>query len=410
MGQGGGQRQPTSDTDLGGVDLLDRLKLEQELRDKQTVAPEQASKNQTNTLWDIAYSTPVVGNVLAAYDTPDHFADAYKHVQNGDIDAARKSMVQGELSALGAIVGWPVGGAADRAVSGASSRTNVFVPADKDATATARAMRDAGKTSREIWDNTKTLLTPAGDVRQEIPGFSMYIDKSKIQPRDRMKVGDAVDHPALFDRYPQLADTDLMWTSSTGKRGEPIARTNPTTGTFEMSAVPDRARGMAGKQAQFDKLFQYSIAQQEGFPAAVRHGYENVKDDLTDAISRSGNTMLDPQSAVSQAYRSHLVNALGDLKSRAKETNMHDAELRVGSSSAGNVDSRIVQSRALSPNTADRYPYSPGALSRRPGARIPQFENMLVLPPERAGADDLTRMIYNWYLYGAGKPRGPLAE
>ena len=107
---------------LAEMSPVDAMKFRTELANRAIVSPEQAAANRKRTMMDIAYATPIVGNVLSAMDVPGYFSDA---ASNPDLNEARKSMAMGELSVLGAIPGLPFGGM-KRAVRGAENSTRIF--------------------------------------------------------------------------------------------------------------------------------------------------------------------------------------------------------------------------------------------------------------------------------------------
>lgn len=140
---------------LNSLSPVDALKMRTEIANARKYTPAEASANQWQTIKDIAYATPIVGNVLSAMDVPGYFGETKDAAAKGDMDAARKSMIMTELSAIGAIPFLPFGGM-ERAVKGAGSSTRIFAgpmakTADRKALSLAEDLASRGASRDEIW-------------------------------------------------------------------------------------------------------------------------------------------------------------------------------------------------------------------------------------------------------------------
>ena len=101
---------------LQRMNPIDALKLRVQLANKRRYSPEEAAANRKQTLTDIGYITPIIGNIMSGMDVPKFAKDA---ATNPDAHEARKSALFTELSALGAITGLPFGQIAKNAARGA---------------------------------------------------------------------------------------------------------------------------------------------------------------------------------------------------------------------------------------------------------------------------------------------------
>lgn len=96
----------------------------QQLRNKRTYTPAQAAENRANTLRDIGYMTPIVGNVMSAMDAPGYYSAA---ANAPDTNSGRQNMLLGNLSMLGAITGLPFGRTAQMAAQGGKDSLNAIL-------------------------------------------------------------------------------------------------------------------------------------------------------------------------------------------------------------------------------------------------------------------------------------------
>jgi hypothetical protein len=114
------------DGDLSSLDPYETIKLRAGIVNRGGYSPDQASANRRQTLTDIGYITPVVGNVMSAMDVPHYASEWARAARTGDPQAARKAAIMAELSTLGAVTGLPFGETARTAAEGARDSVRSF--------------------------------------------------------------------------------------------------------------------------------------------------------------------------------------------------------------------------------------------------------------------------------------------
>lgn len=283
----------------------------------------------------------------------------------------------------------------------ARAATQSFVPDDYSAaSALARDLRQKNKSPEFIWKNTNRYISPEGIIKREIPDNAMG-----VQPFEpgTARLGDLIQHPELFERYPDFADLPVNMLAANGRN---ISRVNPAGG-FEISADIDDPRG------QLAKLLQYQIAQREGFARPLRHGDVALDNALTDANAQAAALLRRPRSGPN-------INAIEDYRRdigrqrekfdmlRAMNEGQPRSEGRaaevVNKNNAGNTEAKIAMLRShASDNELKRFPYASGVKYGDRKWSGPAWENAFVLPPEDIKPDKMLELIRNWRNIGSGR-------
>jgi len=404
MGQGGAKEVDP----YAGMDPIEAYKLSTELANARKVSPEKASKNRKQNLKDALSIVPGIGHAIAAYDAGESGGKAFEAFSEGDLTGGAVNTGMAGLSGLGAVLGLPVGRVARAATKGASSRTNVFVPADTapDAPRATQTydelVDDVGMdaANRQAFDETGLFYGPEGALRREIPDNMTF----KIQPRagESHLLGDVIDHPELFKEYPAFKDIPVEFTGSDISTGALTARTNPTTGTFEVAAGQTEPQ----LRAQFAKLLQYNIDPRSGFANASRETAKHKIDAAQSTIENVRRAMADDliPAEYGEKYIRSLQGALDEsdkIRTGAPGTigegtaNKARRDLQKGfwsKHSAGNQQVKAVKHRAY--HGKDGYPYDPRAASLEDQVSLPAGD----IPPE-----SLADFVARWNQYGSGR-------
>jgi hypothetical protein len=150
-------------------------------------------------------------------DAPQQAADAIGYF--GDVAAGRKGVFDpstGHVSdeamgAAGTAAGFAMTGSIPFGVPAGALRTfggRAAATADHAALDQATVMQAAGASPESIWQGTGWGLGRDGIARFEIPD-----DAARLRPHDgspNTTLGSVLDHPALFEAYPQLRDVSVF--------------------------------------------------------------------------------------------------------------------------------------------------------------------------------------------------------
>ena len=227
-----------NDIEFGGSPV-DRLKETVLGMNAAHYSPEQAAKNRSQTLTDLMYMTPIVGNIMSARDAPGFYSNAAKAAQSGDMDAARKEMIFGHLSTLGAITGLPFG------------RTAASVA--RDAKDTARSITPwVGYRHEDIADSL------AQDAARRQQGF----DRSPFWAQMRQAQEAARNDPAAVAletarrNATKDAFRDQVSEESFAKALSRRVSSNPVDEDSAGPLVTGLARALAGRQFQQPRMVE----------------------------------------------------------------------------------------------------------------------------------------------------------
>jgi hypothetical protein len=398
---------------LRAMSPTDALQFGQQLQAATPVSDEQRAQNLRTTGRDLLSVTPGPGNVMAAQDAVEGSGRAWDAIGAGD---ARGGLMEAALAALagvGAVTGLPTSRAAGQAAKAGRDTANVFLPlppGSRKADAVL-ADRQEGRALRDIYREHGLTVGPDGTVRREIPDAAMKVDQAKLQPGAEMELGELVQHPKLFEHLPEYARKPVRILDSRQHNDHQLARTQRDElggQRLEITENGDLRPGLA-------KMMQYEIARDRQLPAPLYHGTNAIPEGVDKAVQAfreapvSGRGDLDALAAyvdklmgVKEDYTGLL--GIADPKKHNQITKTQYAK------SAGNVDSRVVTGRATMSDDelARLWPYSPGApySQKKPGKRVPDWEDMFVLPPEKATGEDLMEFLRSWRQYGAGRAPG----
>ena len=373
---------------------IDRLKLQLQLRNRQTVPPEQAAANRRQTGYDVLSMLPGPGNVIAAKDAVQGTGRAVDAFGRGDYGTGAKESGLAALSGLGAVLGLPVGKLARGVSKGASSRANVFVPIGGKKSDKARELVQQNVPEHEIYGKTKRLIGSQGQTLEEIPDYAMT-----FKSRDASNLGDLIDHPKLFSRFPELKNIPIKWTNRAEPgRGQPVIRTNPETGAFEISTL---AQG--DLRAPIAKLLQYRIAEMTNMPRALRHSSPLPE------LEKAAVQAAESGSPHAGQYIRRLHEEKNEFLENVNRIGKAKADDTLAHKSAGNIDAKIAAARAkLEPEKVESvFPYSRSApyLKRAKHQRMPANPKVLPIPQEKMTTDQVAEFLENWRKYGSGRPQ-----
>ncbi len=378
---------------------IDQLRLLMELRNNQQVSPEQAAANRAQTGYDALSMIPGPGNVISGYEAVKSGGAAADAFERGDIGSGAINSGMTALNALGAVLGLPVGRLARGAARGASSRTNVFVPVGEKEASDVIGQIEKGVPNSEIFQNTGKFVGPEGMVKREISDAPMLVRTHRFKEGDSRQLSDVISHPELFREMPNLRNERVRFTNAVDNRGNPITRTNPVTGSIELSAVPDpKIKGALAR------LLQYRISEMTGQSRATRHGPNKIDADLDEAARKA----MESYSPEAGAYIRAILDERNLLRENMAKYGDRSAGIRANNRMAGNVEARAVKARAESPDDVSQiYPFARQAkLWGRTGSetRIGRFQDMLPIPPGDMSPGDVSEWLRRWQRYGSGKP------
>lgn len=361
--------------------------------------PADPAATRARNLRDLLSIIPGPGNVIAAEDAGTAFKDASAAAGEGRYGAAAGNTALGLLSGVGAVTGLPVGRLAAGATKGASSRTNVFVPAgDTPDALRAKAWRAAGVPNEHVHKGTGLSFDPGGNLRREISDFPMKVDLSKAKPGTIFPLGDVVDHPELFKAMPHLRNQPVQVGTKVNEFGHGASRTHPETGVFELSTAPG-----GDIKGDLAKMLQYRISDEAGFPSSLRH--QGIARDL-EAAQKAAVASGSPHAA-------EYANLLEQAKQQYFEDAVRKGQTWAGqviqSKVAGNLESRHVRARAADEKNTEIYPWYrnvPYMLTKAKNMPA-RFGDVLPLPPEDRSPKAMSEFLDKWKSFGAGKGGDP---
>lgn len=391
---------------LDSLSPVDRIKLETELQNKRVYSPDEAKRNIAEALTGAAYSTPLA-IPLGLRDAMEGKWQAQKQREAGDEEGARKTEAGAIASTGGTFFPGTRGIVGD--IEGAGSRVGVFAgPMAKTSNyATLRQAKQfaaGGFPEGEILARTGWRQGVDGKWKYEISDHAAQLgDLSSAKT-----VGEALDHPALFDAYPQMRDTPF---STSGQ---------PGTGSYGSNSIK---LGLKDPQTDLETMLhevQHSIQETEGFakganylapstPARtwaegiINNAYGELPYDRTTAMYKSANEARHAGDMEGyERLRKAWMSALGEVSKKQKETGISPmpnelAYLR----SAGEVEARNVASRAhLTP--VERQMTPPSVTEEvLPADQFVEFNkpkiktapSQVFIPPADEGKTEMARLM-----------------
>lgn len=141
---------------------------------------------------------------------------------------------------------------------------------NKSANKLANDMEKAGYNPRDIWSQTGNWRGVDGAWRQEIDDSQMNfkVSPSSLKPGENIKLGDMIDHPALFKAYPELRDVSVNVEAGSEFGGElralktdipVIDKLLGGTGGAKMTLKPDGYYGRASDDEVVSHEIQHAI-------------------------------------------------------------------------------------------------------------------------------------------------------
>lgn len=337
-------RQPPplqEDEYLQSMNPIDALKRTAELRNRYEVPPEKAAKNLAQTLTDVAYVTPVLGNILSARDAYRFGKDA---ASNPSPHEARKSMAMANLSALGAILGLPFGNIAKSATAGAKDSARIFAgptakTADHAALTKAQELTKSGASRDEVWNQTGWYRGNDGKWRFEIDDSGASL-KGVEPPKSERHAAtfSGLSHPEYEAAYGDYLPKNISGVFDPRMR---------TQGQYSPHYDEIFAQGPSQQAAKGTTLheLQHHTQELEGFAKGSNPGAEfkslpvdtsnKIVEQLRKAIA-NGDYGQPGDRTFADAYKNLLA-----LEGQLNETRALSAYKRV----AGEVEARNVQTR-----------------------------------------------------------------
>lgn len=230
------ERKSPERADGGPVDefsSLDPIALEGiRLENRGTSDPKQMEKNAEINRGAVLDNLPVIGNYRAGRRALDAGSDLVTASHYGHRKKSRKAILNLALETAGALSPLPWGRSAGRAASEGSRTANIFAgpgakTADHAALTRAQELQAAGTDRADIWRETGWFQGREGKWRFEIDDSSMSTDLSKLGPHPSpmmpsSKTGtlpEGFDHPALYDAYPDMRNTELTHSPKSSSAG-----------------------------------------------------------------------------------------------------------------------------------------------------------------------------------------------
>jgi hypothetical protein len=282
----------------------------------------------------------------------------------------------------------------------------VFSPADPGPKSDlARSMREEGRTGRDITKETGLFFGPEGALKVEIPDRFARIKRPTFGKGNVMPAREVIAHPQLFDRHPSLAEIPVRFDAGMNRHGmQPgdaprgLGYTDRETGELRIT------QGMQPEfyKEQMAKLLNYRLAEKYGFGHAVGHSKDAAAKQYNDAIAIARDIIDNPRPGedigAAQAYLDRLTGLRESLEADPMQA-LKDAQ----KFTSGNVDSRIIRSRALAPDNKvamaqGANPYQ--AAIKHIGEKRERFQ---VLPQPGMDRTAMAKMLEDWQLFGAGR-------
>jgi hypothetical protein len=426
MSQGGGKLSagPAKSTvseleDLANMSPVDLSKLRTELETRQTFTPEQAAANREETAMGLAYSTPVLGNILSirqAYEDRD-LADALEAA--GELEAAEQARASAAANVAGGFMP-SMGGLGS--VKGAALRPGVFVPIEASRARTARSLvremtgnpeADQRHAMRQLNNvlgegDRRAFFGPEGKLKSEISDRNITVSDTRFLPGNETTLGKVIDHPELFAEMPELKNIPVRFGKAGASMGNGVARTTPD-GAFELMPKSYDSNKFSGWMKQnIAKLLQYHIGEKAGFAAGTKHdAYALLKEldrTIDDVSAQIDAGKLGDRARIYLKYLNRNKNEVQREMKQAYDNPLDEfptLDAKYGGS--GQIPARREVSKELSKRLNDktagnieaRYVYD---ASRFPRER-PNYRGAVVIPPKDA---DLDNFINDWLRYGQG--------
>ena len=322
---------------LASMSPVDAYKRVAEIRNARQYTPEEAAANRSQTLTDIGYITPIIGNLMSAADVPRYLGEAANAPSHAE---GRKPMAMAALSALGAITGLPFGNIAKSATAGAKDSARIFAgptakTADHAALTKAQELTKSGASRDDVWNQTGWFQGNDGKWRFEISDHAA----TDISPMGlglqshSNTAARMLNHPELYKAYPEAANLRVQFLRDTPS-GQPLGQYFPGKGYYARGKAKEDRRSVALHEGQHD------VQHREGFNAGARvipgsgsAAYNRASAAINEIIARNGGTLANA-SADDRAK----IAVLRDFMKKADDYEVYRR-------TAGEVEARNVQTR-----------------------------------------------------------------
>ncbi len=387
----GTKKQPYGSTYDDGASQLD---LEALLR-PELAATTVPKEKQGAQAWENAQAllgiTPIVGNALSAKDARENYNTTVDDW--GDNSNARNALNVGMtgLSALGAVTGLPFSKIAGKVAKNGKSTASVFFPSVEDDLADkARDMRLERRPGHDIHRETGRVVSPEGGIYEEIPDT-----KIKVKPHrggDKMLLGQAIEHPELFDNFPKLRDQKVRYGFDIDPTKSNKNLTAHTTyeGDFLLPVDP--------LPSDYAKLIQYRMNNDFKLPKATRHSLTNTLDDFAKSAEKASTaTLLKPGDLGPLAKYTDRIEG---IKGFLQRNDIHEGNRSRGAGeiSSGNITARRVQQRQIMDPAQLPLTYPYGGRPNAPST----FQNLLPLIPDDLTPGETRAWLDQWAKFGTG--------
>jgi hypothetical protein len=237
---------------------------------------------------------PGPGNVIAARDAAQNWQEASDKFSSGK--PALKPAASAALNAAGAV---PIAGTLYKAGEGMAGGL-------------ARALRAKGANNRKVFAETGAVFTPAGELVRETSDAGAALHLDRLKAGETRQLGDVLEHPDLYARRPELADSPVygwggQW--SLGRGAPPIKEAG---GAY---SVPVSASGAAEESALLAQLIKRLQQNEPGLSQAGRHAVGTNSLQLADTLARVEEMAAkSPGDAAILAYRDLLRSHASDVQ------------------------------------------------------------------------------------------------
>lgn len=249
---------------------------------------------------------------VAVRNTKDFISNPSDFISmvTGRLDESNKKLASGDSESLNELVGnsIPGGGGLLGTFVGKGSKSTLVQKMFKE----AEQLKAEGATSREIFQATSKFDSP-GDrkPRIEISDLGMTGKKQLINTEGKTTLGELIDHPALFESYPEFSSIPVILDKTTRNAG---LLAYPNSGKLEMKL--GTAKDQQGILSTILHEVQHGIQFKEGF----------ARGDSVDAIQKELDTAFPGQDNRTQAVMRYLRSS-GEAESRAVEERFNNPQL-----------------------------------------------------------------------------------
>lgn len=396
---------------------VDQLTFERELANKRVYSPEEAKKNIAETLMGLAYSTPGIANSMSIRDA---FEAKEAAAKSSDPQEAKRLNAQAVTAALSAFLPFSIGSPS----AGSAARLGVFAPVAEGSKASRarsvfKEVADAlgpEEANKAVRKETGLLFGPEGALKREIIDNPNMRIKGDFSAGQSAKLDDVIDHPELFQSFPEYRDINVRFISEQPGRAR-YSGTDPNTGDF---IFDDKFAG-DNLRVQIAKNLQYRINKEQGWVNAAREGVNAKVRDANRAIEQVQRAVAEGKLSddIGSEYADFLRRTIAEAKQTRSELTVSPGSFAEESGhsvgerllaktrrklehdfwtkrSAGKQETKQVKYRAYSPERTEEFP------AHLEGDR---YSKAAVIPHGDMTGDQIAAFVKAWKEYGSGRVR-----